>query len=104
MDKATALPGETLVYTLTYENTGNADATGATITDALPALTTFVSPTGGDDRDAADRRDAGVTVSVNRGHDGRSDLHADAVASSAPRPTRIPVEDNDGLVVERGER
>ena len=47
VDKATALPGETLVYTLTYENTGNADATGATITDALPALTTFVSATGG---------------------------------------------------------
>ena len=37
----------TIVYTLTYSNTGDADATGVVITDALPAGTTFVSATGG---------------------------------------------------------
>jgi uncharacterized repeat protein (TIGR01451 family) len=43
VDKATAAPGETLVYTLTYQNTGNGPATGVTITDLVPAHTAFVS-------------------------------------------------------------
>jgi uncharacterized repeat protein (TIGR01451 family) len=47
VDKATALPGETLVYTLSYSNTGDADATATEITDAVPAFTTFASASGG---------------------------------------------------------
>ena len=46
LDPATvlpALPGGTLIYTLTYQNTGNADATGVVLTDAVPAFTTFTS-------------------------------------------------------------
>ena len=39
--------GGTLTYTLSYSNTGNANATGVVITDAVPANTTFVSATGG---------------------------------------------------------
>jgi uncharacterized repeat protein (TIGR01451 family) len=39
--------GANLTYTLSYSNTGNANATGTIITDALPANTTFVSATGG---------------------------------------------------------
>lgn len=35
--------GETLVYTLTYSNTGNADATNVLITDTLDGNTTFAS-------------------------------------------------------------
>ncbi|MGE3488948.1 MAG: MBG domain-containing protein [Vicinamibacterales bacterium] len=47
VDKATALPGETLVYTIGYENTGNADATGATISDVVPAMTSFAVASNG---------------------------------------------------------
>ncbi len=34
-------PGQTAVFTLTYENTGNQDATGAVIMETVPANTTF---------------------------------------------------------------
>lgn len=48
----TALPapvsaGGTLVYTITFENRGSANATGVTITDTVPTGLTFVSATGG---------------------------------------------------------
>src|SRR5436309_2590871 len=39
--------GGNLTYTLSYSNTGNANATGVVITDTVPANTTFVSATGG---------------------------------------------------------
>ena len=42
-DISTGEPGDTIRYTLTYENTGNAAATGVVITDTLPAATSFVS-------------------------------------------------------------
>ena len=47
VDKAAAQPGDTLTYTLTYSNAGNAEASGVVVTDALPARTTFVSASGG---------------------------------------------------------
>ena len=47
VDRASAAPGETLVYTLTYQNSGNGRATGVTVTDVVPDDTTFVSATGG---------------------------------------------------------
>src|SRR5207247_2196679 len=34
-------------YTISYSNTGNANATGVVITDTIPANTSFVSATGG---------------------------------------------------------
>lgn len=39
--------GGLLTYTLTYTNTGNADATNATLQDVVPPNTTFDSATGG---------------------------------------------------------
>jgi uncharacterized repeat protein (TIGR01451 family) len=39
--------GGLLVYTIAVGNTGNADATGATVTDTVPANTTFVSADAG---------------------------------------------------------
>lgn len=38
----TPAPGNTLVYTLTVNNSGDQDATGVTLSDQLPAGTTFV--------------------------------------------------------------
>ena len=40
-------PAATLDYTITLRNIGNADATGVTITDPLPANTSFVSADNG---------------------------------------------------------
>ena len=42
---AVVTAGELVTYTLRYTNTGNADATGVTITDTFPANTTFASAT-----------------------------------------------------------
>ena len=39
--------GATLTYTLSYGNSGNANATGVVLTDTIPASTSFVSATGG---------------------------------------------------------
>ncbi|MEO8677476.1 MAG: MBG domain-containing protein [Vicinamibacterales bacterium] len=47
VNKTTAAIGDTLVYTLTYSNTGPGGATNVVITDAVPANTTFQSATGG---------------------------------------------------------
>ncbi len=39
--EATALPGDTVVYTLSYQNVGNQDATGVVLTETVPANTVF---------------------------------------------------------------
>src|SRR5439155_1108357 len=39
--------GSNITYTLSYSNTGNADASGVVITDTVPGNTSFVSATGG---------------------------------------------------------
>src|SRR5207248_1101583 len=46
VDKTIANPGDTLTFTLSYSNVGNADASGVAISDTLPPRTTFVSATG----------------------------------------------------------
>ena len=46
VDKAEANLGDTLVYTLTYSNTGEGTATGVVIRDVVPDHTTFVSASG----------------------------------------------------------
>lgn len=38
----TTMPGATVIYTLTYVNDGNQDATGVTITETVPAHTRFL--------------------------------------------------------------
>lgn len=41
---ATAAPGDTITYTLTYRNVGNGPAAGVVITETVPAHTTFAGP------------------------------------------------------------
>ena len=42
-DKATALPGDTITYTVAYQNNGDTPIGTIVISDATPAFTTFVS-------------------------------------------------------------
>ncbi len=41
--RPSAVPGQTITYTLTVTNVGTRDATGVTLTDQLPQNTTFIS-------------------------------------------------------------
>ncbi len=43
VDKAQALPGENLIYTITYTNTSSRPLTSLIITDATPVFSTFIS-------------------------------------------------------------
>jgi uncharacterized repeat protein (TIGR01451 family) len=43
VDKATALPGDNLVYAITYSNNSSGSLTNIVINDATPTFTTFVS-------------------------------------------------------------
>jgi uncharacterized repeat protein (TIGR01451 family) len=45
--RTTANPGDTLTYTINYDNHGNGPATNTTLVDTLPPRTTFVSATNG---------------------------------------------------------
>ena len=47
VDKASAVAGDTLTYTVTVKNSGDADATNVVASDQLPAGVTFASATGG---------------------------------------------------------
>jgi len=43
VDKAQAAPGETIRYTITYTNGGNANATNVVLTDTIPAAVDYVA-------------------------------------------------------------
>jgi uncharacterized repeat protein (TIGR01451 family) len=45
VDRAAALPGEVLTYTLSLRNTGSVDAAGAAVTDTLPAEVALLTDT-----------------------------------------------------------
>jgi uncharacterized repeat protein (TIGR01451 family) len=45
VDQLTASPGDTLVYTILFSNTGQSNATGARVIDTLPPGVTYVSAT-----------------------------------------------------------
>ena len=47
VDNQTALPGETITYTLTYANTSSAALSNIVIFDSTPAFTTFLSAAAG---------------------------------------------------------
>lgn len=45
VDNLTASPGDTLIYTILFSNTGQTNATGAQVTDSLPTGVTYVGAT-----------------------------------------------------------
>lgn len=74
VDKAQAAPGDTLRYTITYSNTGNASATNVVVTDTVPATVNYVANSvkvnGAAKTDAADGDNVTVAsgvITVNLG-------------------------------------
>ena len=59
VDKQTALPGETLVYTITYSNNSNEPLNNIVVFDSTPAFTTFLSAAAG----ALPANLSGITIS-----------------------------------------
>jgi len=68
VDKAQAAPGDTVRYTLTYTNTGNAQATTVVIRDTVPTAVTYVANSvkvnGAAKTDAADADNVTVASGV----------------------------------------
>ncbi len=73
-DKGSALPGETITYTVTYTNAGDMDAQNVTLTDAAPAPAVYV---------AGSAAGAGMTITFS--HDGGATFDA----SEAPPVTHV---------------
>jgi len=65
---ATATPGAVIVYTLTYANTGNQDATGVVITETVPANATFNAAASTAGWSCADGAPAGATCAFTIGN------------------------------------
>jgi len=68
VDKASAAPGKTIQYTITYENTASGVAHNLVITDTTPTGTTYVansvSLNGSQKTDAADSDEVSVSAGV----------------------------------------
>jgi uncharacterized repeat protein (TIGR01451 family) len=87
-------PGSTMQYTLTVRNIGNQDATGVTVTDPVPANTTFVSADQGGTQSRGTVTWSGLTVPAG----GNVQVHVSVkVASTLPSGTTSLV--NDGVNV-----
>ncbi len=73
----TTTPGATIIYTLTYDNVGDQDATGVVVTETVPANTTFTTTSSSSGWSCADGAAAGTTCTFT----------LDAVPASDPAGT-----------------
>ncbi|HET8752263.1 MAG TPA: hypothetical protein VFM43_07035 [Gaiellaceae bacterium] len=87
-------PGSTMEYTLTVKNIGNADATGVTITDPVPANTTFVSADQGGTLSGGTVTWHNLTAPAG----GSAQVHL-SVTVSNPLPAGTTTLVNDGVTV-----
>lgn len=87
-------PGSTMQYTLTVRNIGNQDATGVTITDPVPANTTFVSADQGGTLSGGKVTWTGLTAPAG----GSAQVHL-SVTVSNPLPAGTTTIVNDGVTV-----
>ncbi len=63
----TTAPGATIIYTLTYDNVGNQDATGVVVTETVPANTTFTTTGSSEDWTCTPDTNAGSTCTYDSG-------------------------------------
>ena len=91
-------PTSNLSYTITLRNIGNADATGVTVTDPVPANTSFVSAADGGGLAAGNVHWFGKTVPAG----GSIDLHFTVNIASALKKKVFSIT-NDGITVTSAE-
>jgi uncharacterized repeat protein (TIGR01451 family) len=60
-DGSSVQPGDTIAYTITYNNTGNDNATNVAVIDAVPTYTTYITGTA-----------SGTGTTITYSHDGGS--------------------------------
>ena len=87
-------PGSDIDYTITVRNIGNAAATGVTVSDPLPANTTFVSAGQGGQVQSGKVVWTGLTVPA-----GGSVALTFTVSISASLPSSVDAIVNDGIAV-----
>jgi len=87
-------PGSTISYTITVKNVGNAPAGGVSITDRLPANTSFVSADQGGVNRNGNLQWSGLTIPAG----GQIQVHFSAKIS-ASLPSSIKSIIDDGIVV-----
>ena len=91
-----AEPGDTIVYTISYENVGTQDATGVVLTDTIPAHTSFDAAASSSGWDCQPDENAGSICSLDIGDlavgDGGSVLFALQVDD--PLPSGVTQIDN----------
>jgi len=87
-------PSSDVTYTLTVKNIGNAAATGVTITDPVPANTTFVSADGGGTNSAGTVTWSGLTMAAG----SSTAVHFTASIASAIK-NKVASIVNDGVKV-----
>jgi uncharacterized repeat protein (TIGR01451 family) len=85
-------PSSTIDYTITVGNIGNADATGVTITDPLPANTTFVSADNGGTNSAGTVTWSGLSIPAG----GSVSVHLTVSIANALK-NKVTSIVNDGL-------
>jgi uncharacterized repeat protein (TIGR01451 family) len=91
-------PSSNVTYTLTVKNIGNGDATGVTITDPIPANTTFVSATNGGANVSGTVTWSGLTITA-----GSSTSVQFTVSISDAIKKRVTSIVNDGVKVTSAE-
>lgn len=101
---ATAVPGSVVVYSLTYQNVGNAGATGVQITETVPANTTFNGGSSTAGWSCAPDISAGSSCTLTIGvvAAGASDSVDFAVTVVDPAPAGLEQIDNEATVTDDG--
>ena len=89
-DKTAVVPGDTITYTLTYQNTGTADAQNVVITDTIPVGSTYIvgSATGGGSINGT--QISWTLPSLATGIGGSVSFQVQALLPTTPTPTTPP--------------
>ena len=96
------LPGTTITYTLTYSNIGNQGASGVTITETLPANTTFDAAHSGSGWQQVDTSNSYRYAVASLNANGNGSVQFSVVVSSTP-PDGMTNVSNTAMIADDGD-